>query len=96
MGVNITQETYNSNNFLRANAADWIDFEVKFTSQFSVGSGVSNTLTYTNIGNNTALTLQSGSFADLGFMLGDTIIISWTYLGGGLTYNAAQSHTRTT
>ena len=45
--------------------------------------------------NNTALTLQSGSFADLGFMLGDTIIISWGWLGGGATYNNAQSHTRT-
>lgn len=93
MGVNITQETYNSSNFLTANAADWIDFEVKFTSRFSVGSGTSNTITYTNIGNNTALTLQSGSFADYGFMLGDTVRISWGWLGG--TYNASQVHIRT-
>ena len=95
MGCEITQETYNSINFLRANAADWIDFEVKFTARFSVGSGVSNTLTYTNIGNNTALTHQSGAFSDYGFMLGDTIIITWNYLGGNPIYDAVQSHTRT-
>jgi len=78
MPLNIVDESYNGNNSLIANAGDWIPFETNFSTRFSVGSGVSNTITYNHIGSNVWLTHQQGDFSDYGFLAGDVITITWS------------------
>lgn len=81
MPLNFTFESYDGDNALRANAGDWVDFETRFTARFSVGSGVSNTMTYHTIGNNHWIALASGDWGEHGFLPGDPIVAIWDLIG---------------
>jgi len=81
----INGESYDGINALYKNAGDWTDAEFNHTIRFSIGSGVSNTCTYTAIGSQYILQFQSGSFGDEGFLPGDNIILIFTYYSGGFT-----------
>jgi len=79
MPVLLINENYNGQSFLQANAGDWIDASVEISMRFSKGSGVSNKVTYNGSGGIYRLTFQSGDWADEGFMVGDTIVITYQW-----------------
>ena len=84
MAVQIVQESYSTAGLpsvgsLTANAGDWVDASVNFTTQFQIGSGNTNKCTYFNQGNNTWLEFQSADFGEFGFLGGDVVTITFTY-----------------
>lgn len=58
----ITDESYNGQGSLIANAGDWVPAVAKFSMRFSKGSGVSNTVTYQELGSQYSLTFQQGDW----------------------------------
>lgn len=79
----ITDESYNGQGSLIANAGDWVPAVAKFSMRFSKGSGVSNTVTYQELGSQYSLTFQQGDWGDEGFAAGDNITLSFNYLAFG-------------
>ena len=75
----IINETYNQSPYLKANAGDWVRSSVEISTRFSLGSGNSNKITYTSQGGIYSLNFQSGNWADAGFVVGDTIVLTYTF-----------------
>lgn len=94
MSLIINGESYNGLNMLNSNAGDWNTGQIDFTTLFSVGSGVSNKFTYTSLGSNYILTLQSGNIGDYGFVVGDTINLVYLMYSVPAIYQS-QTLTRT-
>jgi len=84
-------ESYNGLGSLYANAGDWIDCEVGFSTRYYRGSGQSNKFTYTSTGTQFYLTADTGSFGDYGFLAGDTITISFLIVSTGATFSETKT-----
>lgn len=80
MPLLLVNEIYNGENSLSANAGDWVSAEANFSIRFAVGSGVSNKITYNHQGSNRWFTHQQGDFGDYGFVAGDTITCTYSFL----------------
>lgn len=80
MPVNIVNESYNGQAALVANANDWVDGEINFSVIFNVGSSTQNLITWKVQGTNYWFQIQQGDFGDLGFLAGDAISVSYTWL----------------
>lgn len=80
MPIILSSESYNTEPFLQGNAGDWIDGELTFSARFSIGSGVSNKITYNNVASNYTLTIQTGDFGAQGFLVGDSITLIYQFL----------------
>jgi hypothetical protein len=83
MPLQIVTEQYNTLNSLYANGGDWVDGQSLFTTRFQAGSGTSNKITYYNQGSNYWLQFDNASWADAGFLEGDTITITATVYANG-------------
>lgn len=70
MALLLTLEKYSGQNFLMANAGDWVDGEIEVQVQIFFETSINNAITITD-GN--ILTLDSGSWYDYGFIIGETI-----------------------
>jgi len=92
MPLKIITEEYNTLNSLYANAGDWVEAESKFNTRFYTGSGASSKFHYFSQGGVYWIENVSGNlWADDGFLEGDSITMTTTYLPNGI----AQSWTRT-
>ena len=76
-------ESYNTLGSLYANAGDWIDCEVGFSTQYSIGSGTSNPFTYVTTGTQHYITSSPASFEDYGFLAGDVVDLTFTIASTG-------------
>ena len=94
MSLTLTSESYNSLASLYANAGDWVDCSLSFTSRFDYTSNEFARVTYNNIGGDFTLTLPaSDSWDNYGFAVGNSIQLSstWFYNNGSPpTYTAPQ------
>ncbi len=88
--VQFVSESYNAQNTIRANAGDWVDGIVTFQTLFQVGSGTADSLTYVENATTASLVFQQTDFDEQGFMVGDSITITWTEYPSGV----AQSEVR--
>jgi len=84
MGLFFSIESYNGLNTIYANNGDRQDGEVTFTTLFQIGSGTANTCTYGSTATQAWLTFQNASFADRGFLDGDSITITFTPTATGV------------
>lgn len=76
MASSITQETYDGLPSLYANVGKWIDASIDVFNLYSFSSGNSNRIFVVN----TALTLESGTWGELGFVVGQTMDIEFNDL----------------
>lgn len=91
MPVLVNQETYNGLGSLYANAGDWVECSFGFSTRYYVNSTTSDTYTYTSTGTQHFITAISTDFGEQGFLAGDTIVLAYYSIGGGVF----QSYTRT-
>jgi hypothetical protein len=90
MALKISAESYNGLPALYANAGKRVETQFKLKNNYHCGSGTS--LTFSSLG--TTLTKQYGNWMDFGFVVGDTITISFvSFLG--IPNNGVQTFTRT-
>ena len=80
MPVDIVNETYNGDNALTANANDWVDGEIKLSVRFAVGSSTQNLMSWKVQGSNFWFQIQQGDFGELGFLAGDAITVTYTFI----------------